>query len=108
MASETTTRGLRAHGSAQRVFERSRDRARVQGGDVEALNLFVVTDSAFVKRTVALKEVSLAAHPLPETIEDGLGNCGGAVGDGVNGAPALAHDLISIRAIAKRQLRVRF
>src|SRR5713226_8191320 len=79
---------------------------RVNDSEVEALDLLVVTDAAFVEHTLMLKHICLAGFTLPKTVEHGFGNRVLTISDCVDAAVSFPNDLVVIRTVAKVQLRV--
>lgn len=105
MTAETTLCLVYPDLTAQRLFQRSRNRLSVPDSEIKTLNLAKVTDASLVKNVVMAKGVGLTDGALTKAKEDWLGNRVNTVRDLVNNALTAARDLIEIRAIPETQSR---
>src|SRR5258705_4714995 len=101
MTIEASLRGLRRHRTAQTIFERFRDRTRMNNSEVETLYFLIVADPTFVKHALVSKHIGLTGLTLAKAVKHGFGNRVQTITDCVDTLLSVTQNLIVVRTVAK-------
>src|SRR5437667_7675464 len=107
VTAETITRVVVRHLAAECFVQGSGRHVSRPKSKIESADLSIETNPAFVVRAVVENHVGLARVPLPECVNNRLGNLVAPVRNGIDALIPRARNFVNISSAPERQVRVR-